>query len=91
MFSSIGAGRPPVVDDSAPTTVLQIRLSNGKREKVKLNRSHTVGDMINYISSVSPAESFVILAGFPPKRMEDTSLTLEAAGLLNAAVQQQLS
>ena len=41
---------PPTVDDSQPTTLLQVRLCSGKRERVKLNRTHTLNDLRNYIA-----------------------------------------
>ena len=35
----------PVVDPASPTTTIAVRLLNGKREKVTLNLTHTVGDL----------------------------------------------
>ena len=37
-----GAEDVPDVDDSQPSTTLQIRLHNGRRVKAKLNMHHTV-------------------------------------------------
>lgn len=39
-----------VVDASAPTTSVQIRLADGSRLVAALNHSHTVGDLRRYIT-----------------------------------------
>ena len=44
-------GAAVVVDDSQPTTTLQIRLADGRREKVVLNLSHTIADLQKHVAS----------------------------------------
>jgi len=41
----------PVVDESKPTGAIQVRLITGKKMAVKLNLSHTVGDLVMYINA----------------------------------------
>jgi UBX domain-containing protein 1 len=41
------------VDDSLPTTSLQIRLGDGTRLVAKFNHSHTVGDVHSFVAAYS--------------------------------------
>ncbi len=71
----------------------QVRLNDGSRLVARLNSSHTVGDLRQYISLARPhlaASPFALLTTFPSKELEDEAATLEAAGLLNAAVMLRL-
>lgn len=77
------------VDESQPTTNLQIRLSDGSRLVIKLNHSHTVGDLRNYIKVSRPEyrdREFSLLTTFPNKELTDNSATLKDANLLGAAI-----
>jgi len=75
------------VDESQPTTTLQIRLSNGSREMATFNHTHTVGDVMAYIKSVNPdARPFIIKTSFPNKEYHDVNQTLKDADLLDAVV-----
>ncbi|KAM9973641.1 hypothetical protein ACTFIW_010751 [Dictyostelium discoideum] len=80
------------VDQSQPTTTVQIRLANGSRLSTTFNHSHTLQDVINYINSSSGSnQSFDLLTGFPQKPVSNpTSTTLKDAGLLNALLIQKL-
>lgn len=78
---------PPSV--SEPVTSIQIRLADGTREVQKFNKTHTVGDLRKVMASKSGKSTFKIMQAYPPKCLEDDSLTLEEAGLLNAAVMQR--
>lgn len=81
---------PPVLDESAPTTTVQIRLKNGKKIRVKLNHTHKVADLLTLIKSHGGAtDSFSLSSGFPPKDVCGTTLSLEEAGLIGAAVTQK--
>ena len=57
------------------------------------NLDHTVADVKAFISAAKPGEdpgSYSLSSmGFPPKRLEDDSATLEAEGLANAVVVQK--
>eukprot|EP00096_Caligus_rogercresseyi_P010447 TRINITY_DN3810_c0_g1_i1.p1 TRINITY_DN3810_c0_g1~~TRINITY_DN3810_c0_g1_i1.p1 ORF type:complete len:392 (+),score=149.16 TRINITY_DN3810_c0_g1_i1:86-1261(+) len=78
------------VDDSKPVTTLQVRLHNGTRLLVKLNHSHTVGDLRRYIRlsrpEVASMTSFALLTTFPNKELSNDEETLQDAELLGAAI-----
>lgn len=81
----------PEIDESQPTTNLQIRFHNGDREVVTFNLSHTVGDIHSYIMNAAPVDgSYQLVTGFPPKPLEDPSLTIEDAKLKAAAITQKI-
>ena len=81
----------PVVDESQPTTNLQIRFHNGDREVVTFNLTHTVGDIHEYIMNAAPVDgSYQLVTGFPPKPLVDTNKTIEEAGLKAAAITQKI-
>ncbi|RHY30148.1 hypothetical protein DYB32_004621 [Aphanomyces invadans] len=79
------------VDTTQPTTVLQIRLATGGRVRETLNSAlHTVRDLHAIIRREGAAtQPYVLLAGFPPKPITDMDATLQAAGLLGAAITQK--
>ncbi|KNC80078.1 hypothetical protein SARC_07548 [Sphaeroforma arctica JP610] len=90
--SSSGATENPVaVDDTQPTTSVQIRLSDGARLVAKLNHTHTVGDLRAYIRAQpgAYAGAFNLMTPFPRVILGDDSVTLADAKLLNAVVVQQ--
>jgi len=75
------------VDESQPTTTLQIRLSNGSREMATFNHSHTVGDVMTYIKSINPdSRPFIIKTSFPNKEYHYINQTLKDANLLDSVV-----
>ena len=80
------------MNENEPTTTIQIKLANGKREKVILNLTHTVADLQAKVSSfqATNGRSFTLSAGFPPKILTNASQTIEEAGLKNAAVTQTI-
>jgi len=81
------------LDESQPTTNIQVRLADGSRLIVKLNHEQTVGVLRQYICTARPQYSstpFVLATTFPNKELSDDSQTLKAAGLLGAAVLQRL-
>ncbi|KAI1788231.1 hypothetical protein LXA43DRAFT_1026165 [Ganoderma leucocontextum] len=80
------------VDQTKPTTSVQIRLADGTRMVARMNLMHTVGDIRNFINASRPennARAYVIMTTFPNKDLQDDSLTIEAAGLANAVVVQR--
>ncbi|PWN93927.1 SEP-domain-containing protein [Acaromyces ingoldii] len=80
------------VDSSKPTTQVQIRLGDGQRLIGRFNHDHTVEDMRRYINASRPGmatRGYTLHASFPPKVLEDESLTLKDAGLINAVVIQK--
>ena len=81
----------PIVDPTKPVTVVSIRLHNGTQIKLDLNTDHKVGDIAKYIESVAPVSgSYKLVAGFPPKPLDDFSLTVDAAKLCKSAITQKL-
>jgi len=81
------------VNESNPVANIQVRLADGSRLVVKLNHSHTVADLRNYINTARPQysdTSYNLLTTFPNKEITDNSLTISGAGLVGAAVLQRL-
>jgi len=70
-----------------------VRLADGSRLVVKLNHSHTVGDLRKYIVTARPqyaSTNFTLLTTFPNKELTEESQTLGEANLIGAAVLQRL-
>ncbi|XP_055686172.1 NSFL1 cofactor p47 [Lutzomyia longipalpis] len=81
------------VDASQPTTMIQVRLADGTRLATRFNHTNTVGDIRRYIITARPQyahQAFALLTTFPSKELSDASATIEAAGLLSAAILQRL-
>lgn len=81
------------VDESVPTTTLQIRLADGSRLVASFNQTHTIADVRRYIVTARPQytnETFSLLTSFPSKELTDDSQTLADAGILNSALLQRI-
>lgn len=81
------------VNDSEPTTMIQIRLADGSRLTGRFNHTHTVDQVRQYIIAARPnyaTQNFVILSSFPPKELTEGDKTLKESGLLNATIMQRL-
>lgn len=81
----------PTVDAAAPTTLLQVRLSSGKKMKMKLNQKSTVQDILRLIKAEGSTEAgrtFTLRAGFPPKTITDISQSISDAGLCGESISQ---
>lgn len=76
------------IDESKPSTSIQIRLPTGSRLVGKFNTTHTIGDVKSFILSSEPRikEDFKLVVSFPRKVLTDDSETLEAANLLNSSL-----
>ncbi|CAM9460603.1 unnamed protein product [Ectocarpus sp. 8 AP-2014] len=86
------ASEAPEVDASQPSTTLQIRLHDGRRVRAQLNMHHTV----RHIQAIIAREgagggSYMLMAGYPPAPLSDSSQTLEQAGLKGASITQKLA
>ncbi|BEJ13662.1 hypothetical protein CspHIS471_0308360 [Cutaneotrichosporon sp. HIS471] len=78
------------VDASKPATNVQLRLSDGSRLVARVNLTHTVGDLRNYINAARPTDrEYILQTTFPPRELPDTE-TVEQAKLQNAVVIQRL-
>ncbi len=81
----------PTLDESLPTTVVQVKTTDGKKLKLKVNTSISVAQFAALVAASNPgsATPFALSAGFPPKDLVDREATVEAAGLKGAAVIQK--
>ncbi|KAJ1372465.1 hypothetical protein KIN20_034632 [Parelaphostrongylus tenuis] len=81
------------VDDNFPATQVQIRLPNGERLVGRFNHSHTVDTIRRFIATACPdlaASPFQLMTTFPNKVIDDESIDLKDAGLVNAVVMVKL-
>lgn len=89
--SSATASRTITVDDSLPSTSLQIRFADGSRLVARFNTSHRISDVRAFIDATRPgASDYTLQAGFPPKPLEDTAKTIEEAGVANSVIIQSV-
>ena len=81
-----------VVDQSLPTTSIQLRLADGTRLISRFNYHHTIGDIRGFINASRPggAGNYQLqVMGFPPKLLSDETQSIEQAGLANSVVIQK--
>ncbi|KAI4298749.1 hypothetical protein L6164_032268 [Bauhinia variegata] len=81
-----------VVDQSLPSTTIQIRLTDGTRLISHFNYHHTIGDIRAFIDASRPegARNYQLqMMGFPPKLLTDETQTIEQAKLANSVVIQK--
>ncbi|ESQ38162.1 hypothetical protein EUTSA_v10028833mg [Eutrema salsugineum] len=81
-----------VIDETLPTTSIQIRLADGNRLVAKFNHHHTINDIRAFVDSSrpgSPVNYQLQTMGFPPKPLTDLTQTIEQAGLANSVVLQK--
>ncbi|KAG7175918.1 NSFL1 cofactor p47-like [Homarus americanus] len=77
------------VNTSAPVTNIQVRLPDGSRLVLKVNHSHTIRDIRQFISAARPAiqsTEFALMTTFPYAELTDVSQTVEEGKLLNSAL-----
>ncbi|KAF7304452.1 hypothetical protein HMN09_00847400 [Mycena chlorophos] len=80
------------VDQTLPMTSVQVRLADGTRIVCRMNLTHTVGDLRNFINASRPenlTRAYTIGTTFPNRTLEDDSQTVEAAGVGGAVVVQR--
>ncbi|KAH0580409.1 UBX domain-containing protein 1 [Termitomyces sp. J132] len=80
------------VDQSLPTTSVQLRLADGTRMVCRMNLTHKVGDLRNFINAARPenlTRPYTIGTTFPSRILDDLDITIEAAGLANSVVVQR--
>ncbi|KAI0791273.1 ubiquitin-related domain-containing protein [Abortiporus biennis] len=80
------------VDQTQPTTSVQIRLADGTRMVCRMNLTHTVQDIRNFINAARPENNtrpYAIMTTFPNRTLEDEKQTIKDAGLVNAVVVQR--
>jgi UBX domain-containing protein 1 len=78
-------------NDKEDNIVIQLILHNGEKLRLKMNSSRTVFDLYCHIQHVSKVNStFDMLAGFPPKLLDNPNQSVKEAGLNGAKVTQKL-
>lgn len=80
------------VDQTQPTTSIQLRLADGTRMVCRMNLTHTVGDIRNFINASNPVNStrpYTIGTAFPNKTLDDNTQTIKDAGLANSVILQK--
>jgi UBX domain-containing protein 1 len=81
-----------LVDETLPSTTIQLRLADGTRMVAHFNNSNTVNDIRSFIDASRPggARNYQLqLMGFPPKLLTEPAQTIEQAGLSNSVVIQK--
>ena len=82
-----------VVDQSQPSTSIQLRLADGTRMVSRFNYQHTIRDIRGFIDASRPggSRSYQLqTVGFPPKELADLDQTIEQADLANSVVIQKI-
>ncbi|KAJ0798148.1 putative UBX domain, UBA-like superfamily, SEP domain, Ubiquitin-like domain superfamily [Helianthus annuus] len=82
-----------VVDNTLPSTSIQLRLADGTRMVSRFNFHHTISNIRSFIDASRPGgpRAYQLLTmGFPPKQLNDLNQTIEEAGLANSVVIQKL-
>ena len=79
------------VDSGRPTLTMAVRLASGKRSRVTVNETHTVGELAAHVRTLCDCggRPFALYAGYPPSALEDPAATVMEAGLKGASVQQK--
>lgn len=80
---------PATLDGGRPSTSIQVRLPSGQRKVVKINLDCTVLQLAAHVGPLLGGDStpFQMVSGFPPKPLEDFTVSVEEAGLKGAQVQ----
>ncbi|XP_027335752.1 plant UBX domain-containing protein 4-like [Abrus precatorius] len=81
-----------VVEQSLPSTSIQLRLADGTRLISHFNYHHTISDIRAFIDASRPGgrQNYQLqIMGFPPKVLADETQTIEQAGLANSVVIQK--
>ncbi|CAF0710617.1 unnamed protein product [Brachionus calyciflorus] len=81
------------LDESKPTTQIQVRLSNGSRMVIKANQTHHISDLRKYINRARPeysSRNYSLMTSFPNKEITNEAQSLAEANVLNAVIIQKL-
>lgn len=82
-----------VVDDTQPSTPIQLRLADGTRMIARFNNYRTIRDVRAFIDASRPdgPRTYQLqMMGFPPKQLTDLDQTIDQAGIANSVVIQKL-
>lgn len=83
----------PIVDESLPSTSIQVRLADGTRLVSRFNLTHTIRDVRSFIDAARPngqGNYHLQTMGFPPKQLTNADQMIEEAGIANSVVIQKL-
>ncbi|XP_021857132.2 plant UBX domain-containing protein 4-like [Spinacia oleracea] len=93
----LNSAQPPsaglVVDQSQPSTPIQLRLADGTRMVAHFNYNHTINDIRAFIDASRSGGSRTYqlqTVGFPPEPLNDLKQTIEQAGLANSVAMRKL-
>ncbi|KAL9263440.1 Plant UBX domain-containing protein [Drosera capensis] len=81
-----------VVDQTLPSTSIELRLADGTTMAACFNLHHTIGDIHAFIDASGPGRSRscqLQSIGFPPKLLNNLDQTIEQAGLANSVIIQK--
>ncbi|KAI2809325.1 NSFL1 cofactor p47 [Blomia tropicalis] len=81
------------LNETEPSTKIQIRLADGERIVVQINLSRLVSDLRRYICISRPEYAslpFNLMTTFPNKVIEDESVNIKDSGLANSSLVQRL-
>ncbi|XP_052797412.1 NSFL1 cofactor p47-like [Mya arenaria] len=81
------------LDESKPTTTIQIRLADGSRLVQKFNLTHRISDIRAHITSSCPqyqGANFLLQTTFPNRELTNETESIETAKLQNAVVVQRM-
>ncbi|KAJ8564420.1 hypothetical protein K7X08_000880 [Anisodus acutangulus] len=82
-----------VVDQTQPSTTIQVRSADGTRMVSRFNLQHNIRDIRGFIDASrldGPRSYKLQTVAFPPKELADLDQTLEQAGIANSVVIQKL-
>jgi len=78
------------IDDSQPTTSIQIRLANGERLQAKFNLTHTVKDIRAFIDGNKPSNiKYQLMTSYPQKVFTEENQSIQEAGLAGSVLIQK--
>lgn len=80
------------VDQSQPTTSIQLRMADGTRMVCRMNLTHTIGDIRRFINASNPenvVRPYTIGTTFPNRTLETDDQTIKDAGLANSVIVQR--
>lgn len=77
---------PVPLDPNIPSTSIAIRLLNGSRLVIKVNTCVPVSEIGHHIGTQAGESSYVLTSGYPPRIVEDLSMSIEEAGLMGSQV-----
>lgn len=81
---------PLPLDPNLPSTSIAIRLLNGTRMVIKVNTTSPVSEIGQHIgnssSDATASSPYVLTSGYPPRIVEDLTVSIEEAGLMGSQV-----